>query len=93
MATITTERQALVAIATQLNDLVAAMSASGTFEAAIAIQAGALVNEGESSYRQGDIGSMSLTPRGRLRVTTDEEQVCWATENPWGAAPWGGFSG
>lgn len=66
---IVTERQAMIAIANQLADLVLSASASGTisFEGAIAIVAGALVARGaDYDVTYGTLQSLTLTKEGRV---------------------------
>lgn len=96
MATITTERQALVFIAEQLQSLVTESGGSITFEAALSVVTGALVQEGASNYLPGVAASLSLTPRGSLRVQAEEPMPPrllagpWQSGAPFSGSPWGG---
>lgn len=93
-----TQRQALIAVADQLSDLILSATADGSisFDAAIAIVAGALVQAGPSSYRPGSLAALSLTPQGRVRVTLEELAIDrFAGPPSVGALPWdlGGVCG
>lgn len=89
---IVTERQAMIAIANQLSNLVLTAAADGsiTFEGAIAIVAGALAQAGASNYTPGEINSLTLNTLGQVRVaTTDEVAPLVPRSSPWGArGPW-----
>lgn len=90
---VTTERQALVFLAQVLQSLSLTDSSivdgEVSFEAAITIIAGALVNAGAAALQPGTFGSMSLSPQGRLRVETQESVGPMVMAGPWsGASPW-----
>jgi len=93
MATIETERQALVALAKLFQDLtqdsdtiLATFSALST---AVAVLAAGVVQSGESQYQPGAIAAVSLTPTGRLRVAPEELVPHFMPAAPWEASgPW-----
>lgn len=95
MATIETERQALVALAKLFQDLAqdsdTILATFAMLESAIAVLSAGVVQSSAPAYQPGAIAAMSLTPGGRLRVTTDELQVTRLEATPWDASdPWEG---
>ncbi len=51
------------------------------------MQVGAVVNDTPNSYNPGDVKALSLTPEGRLRISSTPSDLsqCWQTtlDDPW----------
>lgn len=95
MATIETERQALVALAKLFQDLTqdsdTILAFFDALESAVAVLAAGVVQSDAPRYQPGAIAAVSLTPTGQLRVASDELAVDRIAASPWdGADPWEG---
>ena len=94
--TITTERQALVALAAQFQALKEAtedLDITAVLSAALAVIAGGLVVSGAALYRPGELGAVTLTPTGQIRVLPSDPQVAWFGPSPFdGTVAWEAFA-
>ena len=85
MATIVTERQALVAMATILQGLDTEAGEIDLFSAlaqVLAVLAAGLVVEGAAGYRPHTVAPITLAQTGELRVQTQDRQVAWFGADP-----------
>lgn len=88
MATIETERQALVALAKQFQTLAVSMSPEDFSDTIAVIAAGKVVDGGDPVF-PGSVQPLTLTTLGALRVSTQDQVVSLVTAGPWGnGSPW-----
>lgn len=86
-----TERQALVRLNSIFQSLLESVGSDGTvtLEQALAVLAAGVVQGGASNYQTGQLGAMTITPQGSVRVQVQEPMVQFTPASPWGGdSPW-----
>jgi hypothetical protein len=88
MPTANTSRAALQDLA-GLFEAVSEGLSDADFSVTIAVVAGAAVQDGAAVYQPDSVQRMTMTPRGALRVSTQDAVAPMVTVGPWGSgSPW-----